>query len=138
MGRLALLLLLPQICGCYILTQAQGQLRVLLNSERISKLLADPAVPDAVKLKLLFVREIKAFGEHDLGLKRSSNYETFYDTKGRPITYIACVKPLYPVSQGNHAIMRAMPGVTFRELHAGHNAPISAPDLLADELMRVC
>jgi pimeloyl-ACP methyl ester carboxylesterase len=56
---------------------------------------------------------------------------------GRPITYIACVRPLYPVSQGNHAIMRAMPGVTFRELHAGHNAPISAPDLLADELLRV-
>jgi len=94
MGRLALLFLLPPLCGCYILTQAQGQLRVLLNSERIDTLLADPKVPDAMKLKLLFVREIKAFGEHELGLKRSSNYETFYDTKGLPITYIvsACRK----------------------------------------------
>jgi predicted aminopeptidase len=94
MGRLALLLLLPPLCGCYILTQAQGQLRVLLNSERIGTLLADRNVPDQVKLKLLFVREIKAFGEHELGLKRSSNYESFYDTKGQPITYIvsACRK----------------------------------------------
>ena len=94
MSRLALLLLLPPLCGCYILTQAQGQLRVLLNSERIDTLLADRKVPDKVKLKLLLVREIKAFGEHELGLKRSSNYESFYDTKGQPITYIvsACRK----------------------------------------------
>jgi predicted aminopeptidase len=94
MSRLALLLLLPPLCGCYILTQAQGQLRVLLNSERIDTLLADRNVPDQIKLKLLLVREIKAFGEHDLGLKRSSNYESFYDTKGQPITYIvsACRK----------------------------------------------
>jgi len=94
MRRLALVLLLPALCGCYILTQAMGQLRMLLNAERIDKLLADPKVPDEVKLKLRLVREIKAFGEHDLGLKPSSNYETFYDTKGQPITYIvsACRK----------------------------------------------
>lgn len=94
MRRLALLLFLPALCGCYILTQAVGQLRVLLNSERIDKLLADRSVPDGVKHKLLLVKEIKAFGEHELGLKPSSNYETFYDTKGQPITYIvsACRK----------------------------------------------
>ena len=94
MRRLALVLLLPTLCGCYILTQAMGQLRVLLNSQRIDTLLADPAVPDDVKLKLRLVREIKAFGEDELGLKPSSNYESFYDTKGQPITYIvsACRK----------------------------------------------
>lgn len=95
MRRTAFLaLLLPSLCGCYILTQAQGQLRVLLNSERIDTLLADPAVPVETKLKLRLVRDIKAFGEHELGLNRSSNYETFYDTKGQPITYIvsACRK----------------------------------------------
>src|SRR5438034_6679076 len=95
MRRSALLaLLLPSLCGCYILTQAQGQLRVLLNSERIDTLLADAAVPVETKLKLRLIREIKSFGEHELGLNRSSNYETFYDTKGQPITYIvsACRK----------------------------------------------
>jgi len=71
-----------------------GQIRVLLNSQRIDVLLADPKVPDDVKLKLRLVREIKAFGEDELGLKPSSNYESFYDTKGQPITYIvsACRK----------------------------------------------
>src|SRR6188474_3024939 len=63
MRRFALALLLPSLCGCYILTQAQGQLRVLLNSERIDTLLADRDVPDDVKLKLRLVREIKVFGE---------------------------------------------------------------------------
>jgi predicted aminopeptidase len=61
---------------------------MLLNSQNIDTLLADPAVPDKTKLKLLFVREIKDFGEHELGLARSSNYESFYDTQGKPITYI--------------------------------------------------
>lgn len=71
-----------------------GQIRVLLNSQRIDVLLADPKVPDDVKLKLRLVREIKAFGEDELGLKPSTNYESFYDTKGAPITYIvsACRK----------------------------------------------
>ncbi len=88
MRRAALVLLLPLLSGCYILTQAQGQLRMLLNSRKIDELLADPGVPDKVKLKLLFVREVKDFGEHQLGLARSANYESFYDTQGKPITYI--------------------------------------------------
>lgn len=94
MRPLALGLLLPLLSGCYLLTQGYGQLRILLDSRRIDDLLADPAVPDRVKLKLVFVREVKSFGERELGLTRSANYESFYDTKGRPITYIvsACRK----------------------------------------------
>jgi len=56
---------------------------------------------------------------------------------GVPITYIACVEPLYPVSSPSHARMRALAGVDWRELKAGHNAPISAPELLAEELLRL-
>lgn len=94
MRRLALFLLLPLLSGCYIITQGYGQLRMLLDSRQIDDLLADPTVPDPVKLKLHLVREIKDFGEHELGLARSVNYESFYDTGGRPITYIvsACRK----------------------------------------------
>lgn len=94
MRRFALLVLLPALSGCYILTQAGGQLRMLLNSRNIDELVADPNVPADKKLKLLKVREIKEFGEHELGLSRSSNYESFYDTQGQPITYIvsACRK----------------------------------------------
>jgi predicted aminopeptidase len=94
MRPFALVLLLPLLSGCYILTQGYGQLRILLDSRQIDDLLADPSVPDKVKLKLMLVRELKSFGERELGLTRSANYESFYDTKGRPITYIvsACRK----------------------------------------------
>ena len=35
MRPLALLVLLPALSGCYLLTQAGGQLRMLLNSRKI-------------------------------------------------------------------------------------------------------
>ncbi|QQS14098.1 MAG: alpha/beta hydrolase [Rhodospirillales bacterium] len=56
---------------------------------------------------------------------------------GLPMTYIACVKPRYPVSAGNHERAQAMPGVRFRAIEAGHNCVISAPGLVADELLAV-
>src|SRR5688572_17637302 len=56
---------------------------------------------------------------------------------GRPMTYIACTKPRYPVSAGMHDKARAMPHIRFRPIEAGHNCIISAPDLVATELLAV-
>ena len=56
---------------------------------------------------------------------------------GRPMTYIACTKPRYPVSAGMHEKVQAMPHVRFRPIEAGHNCIISAPDLVAQELLAV-
>ncbi|SJZ32304.1 Pimeloyl-ACP methyl ester carboxylesterase [Enhydrobacter aerosaccus] len=56
---------------------------------------------------------------------------------GRPMTYIACTKPRYPVSVGNHEKAEAMPGLRFRPIEAGHNCIISAPDLVAAELLAI-
>jgi pimeloyl-ACP methyl ester carboxylesterase len=56
---------------------------------------------------------------------------------GRPITYIACVKPRYPVSAGMHEKVQAMPHVRFRPIEAGHNCILSAPDLVARELLAI-
>ena len=56
---------------------------------------------------------------------------------GLPITYIACVKPRYPVSAGSHERAQETPGVRFRAIEAGHNCIISAPDLVADELLEI-
>jgi predicted aminopeptidase len=129
--RFALVLLLPSLCGCYILTQAMGQLRVLLNSERIDVLLADPKVPDDVKLKLRLVREIKAFGEDQLGLTPSSNYESFYDTKGAPITYIvsACRKDRFQPHLWWFPIVGDVP---YKGFFAREDAVAEAKDPLYD------
>jgi pimeloyl-ACP methyl ester carboxylesterase len=56
---------------------------------------------------------------------------------GLPITYIACTKPRYPVSAGSHERAQETPGVRFRPIEAGHNCIISAPDLVADELLQI-
>ena len=56
---------------------------------------------------------------------------------GRPMTYIACTRPRYPVSAGMHEKVQAMPHVRFRPIEAGHNCIISAPDLVAQELLAV-
>jgi pimeloyl-ACP methyl ester carboxylesterase len=56
---------------------------------------------------------------------------------GRPITYIACTKPRYPVSAGTHERVQAMPHIRFRPIEAGHNCIISAPDFVAQELLAV-
>jgi pimeloyl-ACP methyl ester carboxylesterase len=56
---------------------------------------------------------------------------------GRPMTYIACTRPRYPVSAGMHEKVQAMPHVRYRPIEAGHNCIISAPDLVAAELLAI-
>lgn len=56
---------------------------------------------------------------------------------GRPMTYIACTKPRYPVSAGMHEKVQAMPYIRYRPIEAGHNCIISAPDLVARELLAI-
>ena len=56
---------------------------------------------------------------------------------GRPTTYIACTKPRYPVSAGMHEKVQTMPHIRFRPIEAGHNCIISAPHLVADELLAI-
>lgn len=56
---------------------------------------------------------------------------------GRPMTYIACTKPRYPVSAGMHEKVQTMPHIRFRPIEAGHNCILSAPDLVARELLEI-
>ena len=56
---------------------------------------------------------------------------------GRPMTYVACTKPRYPVSAGMHEKVQAMPHIRFRPIEAGHNCVISAPDLVTRALLEV-
>lgn len=54
---------------------------------------------------------------------------------GRPMTYVACTKPRYPVSAGTHEKVQAMSHIRYRPIEAGHNCILSAPDLVARELL---
>ena len=56
---------------------------------------------------------------------------------GRPMTYIACISPRYPVSAGMHEKVQAMQHVRYRPIEAGHNCIISAPDMVVRELLEI-
>jgi predicted aminopeptidase len=87
--------LLPLLLsGCYFLRQGAGQLDLLWNSRPIGDVLADPAVPAEQKAKLELIRAVKAYGIREMALAPSGSYERYYDTGGKPVTWVvtACRK----------------------------------------------
>jgi predicted aminopeptidase len=82
-------LFLPPLLGaCYLVKQAEGQLHILLTQRPLEDVLADPDVPASRKEKIRLVRDVKEFGEREIGLSVSSNYTRFYDTGGRPVSWL--------------------------------------------------
>jgi predicted aminopeptidase len=57
---------------------ALGQLRIQQDAVPMEEALEDPALDPLEKEKLRLVARIKAFGERELGLNASDNYETVY------------------------------------------------------------
>lgn len=68
--------------------QAKGQLRIMLNTQPLSKVLNDPAYPDSLKQKVKLIGEIKRFAIDSLKLDPSESYESFYDLKGKPLMWV--------------------------------------------------
>lgn len=63
------------IYGWHLLT---GQLKILLEARDIEAVLRDENIPDTLKTKLLWVKEIKAFATDSLGLRNTRSYERYY------------------------------------------------------------
>ncbi len=93
MNRFAALLPLL-LSGCWYLKQGAGQLDLLLNSRPVEEVVADPLLPAEHRRKLELIREVKAFGIREMGLAPSGSYERYYDTGGKPVTWLvtACAK----------------------------------------------
>ena len=73
--------------GCYYLAQAGGQLDILWHREAIGEVLKREGLSERDRAKL-------EFGEAVMGLTKSDNYTTFYDTQGRAVSWVvsACRK----------------------------------------------
>ncbi len=96
-----LLLILPGCKVGYVLQQAGGQIRILTERRDVSDLLADPETREATKRRLQLVGEMKRFAEEKVGLIKTDNYTTFFDTGGKPVAWsvVACPKDgLSPVT----------------------------------------
>ncbi|MBW1977751.1 MAG: aminopeptidase [Deltaproteobacteria bacterium] len=84
------------LSGCsfrYIMHAAVGELKLLSNSVPIEKALRDPSLSEEQKERLLLVAKIKAFGESELGLKKTASYETAYLKSDQPPIYFLSASP---------------------------------------------
>jgi len=85
---LSLLLSLPGCGGiAYVCHLGWHQGAILYHSQPLSEVLAQDGIDPALKGKILFIQEVKCFGEERLGLRRTKNYSTFVDTEG-PVLFV--------------------------------------------------
>jgi predicted aminopeptidase len=90
-GPVLLLCLILSGTGCrlsYLFHVAKGQIQLLNGAVPIEEALnTEPFTADQ-RNKLLLVKQIKAFGEKELGLKKTGNYETVYPHANQNPIYI--------------------------------------------------
>ncbi|MES2734115.1 MAG: aminopeptidase [Bacteroidota bacterium] len=79
----------------YGISQAKGQLRVLLNTRPLAEVMKDPAFPDSLKQKIQLIQEIRRFAVDSLGINDSQNYTTLYDQHGKPILWVVTASEPY-------------------------------------------
>lgn len=68
--------------------QLKGQVSILWNARPVEECLSDPAFPDSLKKKLLFIREVRQYATDSLGLNDSKNYTSLYDQHGKPALWV--------------------------------------------------
>jgi predicted aminopeptidase len=79
----------------YGISQARGQLRVLLNTRPLNEVMQDPAFPDSLKLKIQLIQEIRRFAVDSLGINDTKNYTSLYDQHGKPILWVVTASEPY-------------------------------------------
>jgi predicted aminopeptidase len=82
--------------GCragYVMHAAVGQIRLVSSAVPIEDALAGSALSASQKERLALVSQIKTFGEKELGLKETANYETIYLGSDQPPLFTLAAAP---------------------------------------------
>ncbi len=77
----------------YLLQQAPGQVAILLNREKIAKLLADPRLDPDTRRKLELVLDVKRYAEEKIGLVHNQNYTMFTPLQRDAVVYTLSACP---------------------------------------------
>jgi predicted aminopeptidase len=91
-----LLLILFSNTGCspaYVLQAAAGQYRIMNHSIPVAEALQKDSLTPEQKEKLKLVALIKQFGEQELGLKQTGNYQTVYLESNKNPLYVISAAP---------------------------------------------
>jgi predicted aminopeptidase len=97
MGIMGIILILVSLSsGCrltYLFQAAEGQFRLLYDSVPIEEALEKDILTPEQKDRLRLVSRIKDFGERQLGLKQTQNYQTVYLNASKPPIYMVLASP---------------------------------------------
>lgn len=92
----AILALLSSATACrlsYVLHATAGQVRLLNNSIPVEEALKADSLGSEERARLRLVAQVKAFGESELGLKETENYQTVYLKSRQPPIYVVAASP---------------------------------------------
>jgi predicted aminopeptidase len=87
------LTLLPGCGTMYLVQAARGQLGVMSERRPITKVVADPRTPDALRATLKEVSAARDFATRELGLPDNSSYRTYADVKRRYVVWNVVAAP---------------------------------------------
>ncbi len=91
-----ILALLFTATGCrlsYVLHAVAGQARLINNSIPVEEALKADSMGHDERERLRLVAQVKAFGENELGLKETKNYQTVYLKSRQPPIYVVAASP---------------------------------------------
>ncbi|MGD8982426.1 MAG: aminopeptidase [Desulfobacteraceae bacterium] len=77
----------------YVLHAASGQARLLNNAIPVEEALKADSLAYEERERLRLVAQVKAFGENELGLKKTKNYQTVYLKSRQPPIYVVAASP---------------------------------------------
>jgi predicted aminopeptidase len=87
----SLIFFLFSLTGCgnvlYLANLGWHQFSISVKSIPVEEVLQDEKVNADTKEKIRFIQEVKRFGEERLGLRRTKNYSTFFETRG-PVLHV--------------------------------------------------
>ena len=117
----AVLILILLCSGCdlaYLFHAAAGQFRLLNDSIPIKEALNEASLTPAQETRLRLVARVKDFGEKQLGLKKTGNYETIYLSSPQSPIYTISAAPKDRLSQKTwwFPIVGDMPYLGFFDL----------------------
>ena len=72
---------------CYVIKQGYYQLEQVSQSETLSKALANPNIPNNIKVKIVLVADVKRFAVKELGLTDHDNYNHYIPIQGNYVVY---------------------------------------------------
>jgi predicted aminopeptidase len=96
-ARLALLLLLAPLGGCYYLHVTAGQMDLNARRVPIEDVLADPASPEALRARLAYVVEVRRFASGALGLPDNGSYASYAELDRANVVWNVFAAPEFSV-----------------------------------------